>query len=378
MQLNQKPSRPNSAHQNATLRAVGDDHPASEVLGVAVIGAGYWGPNLARNAAAHPATRLAYVCDLDADRAHRVASTYAGAAATADFQRVLDDPLVEAVAIATPPSTHARLAIAALRAGKHVLVEKPLADSIEDAEAMIATAERHDRVLMCDHTYCYTPAVQYLRSIVHAGDLGDLQFIDSVRINLGLVQRDVDVVWDLAPHDLSILDAVLPPGTGIRSLSATGADPVGAGQSCVAYLSMELDGGAIAHVHVNWLSPTKVRRMTIGGSRRTVVWDDLDPVQRVSVFDRGVDVTHDDGPDAVTNRKIAYRVGDMVAPALREREGLAGVFDELVASIREHRQPLTDGRSGLRVLRMLQAARASINSGGRAQPIDDTVMLVSA
>lgn len=347
-------------------------------LGVAVIGVGYWGPNLARNAASHPATRLVHVCDLDVERARRVASTYAGASATEDLARVLDDPAVDVVAIATPPATHARVAIAALRAGKHVLVEKPLADSIQDAEAMIAEAGANGRVLMCDHTYCYTPAVQYLRQIVHSGEIGDLQYVDSVRINLGLVQRDVDVVWDLAPHDLSILDAVLPPGCEVTSISATGADPVGAGQSCVAYLSMNLVGGAIAHVHVNWLSPTKVRRMTIGGSRRTVVWDDLDPVQRVSVFDRGVDVTHEDGPDAVANRKIAYRIGDMIAPALREREGLAGVFDELAASINESRQPLTDGRAGLRVLRMLEAARLSIAGGGVAQSVLDLSTLVPA
>ncbi len=351
---------------------------AEPAVGIAVVGAGYWGPNLARNAASHPLTRLVYVCDLDLDRAQRVASPYAGANASRELERVIGDPAVTAVAIATPPSTHASLAIAALRAGKHVLVEKPLADSIDDAEAMLEAAALNDRVLMCDHTYCYTPAVQYLRSIVGAGELGTLQYVDSVRINLGLVQRDVDVVWDLAPHDLSILDAVLPPDCQVRSLSATGADPVGAGQSCVAYLSMELDGGAIAHVHVNWLSPTKVRRMTIGGSRRTVVWDDLDPVQRVSVFDRGVDVTLDDGPDAVASRKIAYRVGDMIAPALREREGLAGVFDELVGSIREHRAPLTDGAAGLRVLRLLQAARSSIDNGGTAQRINRDRSLVPA
>lgn len=339
-------------------------------LPVAVIGAGYWGPNLVRNIAMNPSTSLSWVCDVDLARAERLASTYAGARAIDDVWAVLGDVDVEALAIATPPSTHAELAIAALQAGKHVLIEKPLASSIEDAEKMVDEAEANDRVLMCDHTYCYTPAVQYMRDVVHRGELGELQFIDSVRINLGIVQRDVDVVWDLAPHDLSVLDVVLPPGVGVRSVSATGADPIRSGQTCVAYLSMELDGGAIAHVHVNWLSPTKVRTMILGGSRRTLRWDDLDPTQRISIYDRGVEVSLDAEPNSPSTRQIAYRIGDMVAPALREREALSGVLDEFVASIREHRAPLTDARSGLRVLRLLDAARTSIANGGCAIPIE--------
>ena len=349
-------------HHQSPSREGGDDRHRAGPLGVAVIGAGYWGPNLARNAASHPSTRLAYVCDVDLDRAQRVASTYAGAAATADFRQVLDDPFVEAVAIATPPSTHARLAIAALRAGKHVLVEKPLANSIEDAEAMIATAELHDRVLMCDHTYCYTPAVQYLRSIVHAGDLGDLQFVDSVRINLGLVQPDVDVLWDLAPHDLSIFEAILPDDVRPVEVSAHGSDPIGAGHACVAHLTLRLSNGSITHVHVNWLSPTKIRTMVIGGSNRTVVWDDLNPTQRLSIYDRGVDRERE-------HKIISYRTGDMVAPALPEREALRGVMAEFAASITEGRPPLTDGRAGLRVLAILEAASESLANGGSFVPV---------
>lgn len=340
-------------------------------LGIAVIGAGYWGPNLVRNAVTNPSTSLRWVCDVDLARAESLASTYARVGATDDLRRVLDDPAVEAVAIATPASTHAALAIEAVKAGKHVVIEKPLASSVSDALEILRVAESCGRLVMCDHTYCYTPAVQYIRQAVHGGELGALQFLDSVRINLGLVQRDIDVVWDLAPHDLSIIDTIMPPGERVVSVSATGADPVGAGQACVAYLSLGLASGAIAHVHVNWLSPTKVRRMIVGGSRRTLLWDDIDPSQRISVFDRGVDISGGDDPETVTQRRIAYRLGDMVAPALREREALASMFDELVGAVRNQRAPLTDGMAGLRVLQMLEAAKISMGNGGTAIEIGE-------
>ncbi len=339
---------------------------ASDPVGLAVVGAGYWGPNLVRNAVANADLDLRWVCDLDTERAQRLSSTYAGVTATPDLAAVLSDPAVDAVAIATPASTHAWIATEAIKAGKHVVIEKPLADSLTDAQNILRIAADNDRVVMCDHTYCYTPAVQYIRQALAAGELGDLQFVDSVRINLGLVQSDIDVVWDLAPHDLSILDAILPTNDRVVAVSATGSDPVGAGQACVAYLTLQLESSAIAHIHVNWLSPTKVRTMIVGGSRRTLVWDDLNPTQRISVFDRGVDVSADESAEATAKRRIAYRIGDMVAPALKEREALATMFDEFVAAIREGRPPLTDGRSGLRVLGLLEAARTSMDEGGRS------------
>jgi predicted dehydrogenase len=338
---------------------------------MAVIGAGYWGPNLVRNAMNNVAVDLRWVADLDLGRASQLAAPYSGVTATSTMGDVLDDPAVEAVAIATPASSHAELAIAAMNAGKHVVIEKPIASSVMEARRMLDVSAATGRVLMCDHTYCYTPAVAYIRSAIANGDLGDLQFVDSVRINLGRIQHDVDVVWDLAPHDLSILDAILPVGDEVISVSATGADPVGAGQACVAYLSMELASGAIAHVHVNWLSPTKVRTMIVGGSRRTLLWDDNDPTQRISVFDRGVDVSSAESSAAEdVQRRIAYRIGEMVAPALPEREALASMFDEFVASIREGRAALTDGHAGLRVLRLLEAARLSMSIGGEPVPVE--------
>ena len=334
-------------------------------LGVAVIGAGYWGPNLVRNVALNSETELRWVCDLDAAKAERLADTYSGAGATSDLRRLLDDPAVHAVAIATPAWTHAGVAIDAMRAGKHVLIEKPLAPSVAEAERVISVAKETDRVVMCDHTYCYTPAVQHIAGMLRDGALGELYYIDSIRINLGLVQPDVDVMWDLAPHDLSIIDHVLPEGVHVQTVAAHGADPIGAGHACVAYLLLGLSNGAIAHVHVNWLSPTKVRTMTIGGSAGTVVWDDLSPTQRISVYDRGIDLAAA-GDDEVRHRnQVAYRIGDMVAPALPDREALSSVITEWVSAIRGNREPITGASSGLRVLGILEAAATSLADNGR-------------
>jgi predicted dehydrogenase len=335
-------------------------------IGVAVVGAGYWGPNLVRNFQGSPAFYLRWLCDLDLGRAQRLLGRYSTVRATADFREMLDDPEVHAVALATPAGTHAALATAALRAGKHVLVEKPLAATYDEGLELIAEADRRGLTLMCDHTYCYTPAVTRIRELLHAGDLGDVHYIDSVRINLGLVQRDIDVMWDLAPHDLSILDSVLPPGTRPVAVSAHGADPIGAGRSCVAYLTLRLTGGAIAHVHVNWLSPIKVRTTIIGGSKRTLVWDDQNPSQRISIYDRGVDVATPEELDVEERRDIlvSYRSGDMVAPALGEREALRAMVDEFARAINTGTPALTDGRSGLRVLEILQAASESLAGGG--------------
>jgi predicted dehydrogenase len=337
-----------------------------EPIGLAVIGAGYWGPNLVRNFQSSPAFRLRWLVDLDVSRARTVLGGYSTVEATDDLDAVLADERVQAVAVATPAGTHVDVALAAMRAGRHVLVEKPLAATYADGQRLVQEAERRGLVLMCDHTYCYTPAVTRIRELLHAGELGDLHYIDSVRINLGLVQRDVDVLWDLAPHDLSILDFVLPEDARPLSVSARGADPIGAGHSCMAYLTLELADGAIAHLHVNWLSPTKVRTTMIGGSKRTLIWDDLQPSQRISVFDRGVDLSAPDeiDPDQRRDMLVSYRSGDMVAPALGEREALRGVVEEFAGAIRGGRAPLTDGRAGLRVLEILQAASQSLDQRG--------------
>lgn len=337
----------------------------SERLGVAVVGAGYWGPNLIRNFRAAPDWELLAVCDLDLVRAEQVLAETGTVTATDSLDDVLARDDIAAVAIATPARTHHGIAMRALDAGKHVLVEKPLADSVTSGQAMVDLAASRGLTLMADHTYCYTPAVQKIRDLIVEGALGDILFVDSVRINLGLIQPDIDVFWDLAPHDLSILDFVLPGGLSAHGVAAQGADPLGAGKSCIGYLTLPLAGGAMAHVHVNWLSPTKIRQMVIGGSKRTLVWDDLNPQQRLSVYDRGVDLVQQ-SVDTADRRSatINYRLGDTWAPAIHEREALTVMVAEFAASIRDGRAPDTDGAAGLRVLSVLEAARASLRARG--------------
>lgn len=345
----------------------------AEPIGLAILGAGYWGPNLVRNAQATVGLRLQALCDLDIDRARQVLGEYSTVRATDSLDEVLADQAVQAVAVATPAGTHQPIVMAALEAGKHVLVEKPLAATYSDGLALVRNAERRGLVLMLDHTYCYTPVVAHLRSLVHGGALGELQYLDSVRINLGLVQPDVDVLWDLAPHDLSIFDMLLPDGVTPVAVAAHGSDPIGAGRACVGHVTMQLSTGAMAHAHVNWLSPTKVRTMIVGGSARTAVWDDLNPSQRLSVYDRGVDRVEatEIGASVRAQTIISYRTGDMIAPALPEREALRGVMAEFAAAITESRAPLTDGWSGLRVLALLETASTSLARGGAFLPVLD-------
>lgn len=340
-------------------------------IGLAVIGAGYWGPNLVRTALATPELRLEWLCDLDIQRAQAVLGPSSTIKPTSSFEEVLADPAVAAVAVATPAATHFDLVRAALESGKDVLVEKPLTASAAEGQKLADLARRCGRVLMCDHTYCYTPAVQRIRQLIRSGEIGEIQFVDSVRINLGLVQPDVDVLWDLAPHDLSILDFVLPEDVVPVAIAAHAGDPIGTGRACLAYLSVWLSNGALAHVHVNWLSPTKIRTTLFGGSRRTIVWDDMNPVARLMIHDRGVDkvpaylLEDDERRQAL----ISYRVGDIHAPALPEREALRNVMAEFVDSIASQREPLTGAMSGLRVLTLLEAASKSAEDGGARIPV---------
>ena len=340
-------------------------------IGLAVIGAGYWGPNLVRAALATPAFALRWLCDLDSDRAQAVLGYHTTVRPTSSYDTVLDDPRVGAVAIATPAATHFELVSAALAAGKHVLVEKPLTASVGEAAKLVALADDAQLALMCDHTYCYTSAVARVRQVIQSGQLGELQFVDSVRINLGLVQPDVDVLWDLAPHDLSILDFVLPGHITPVAIAAHGADPLGAGRACLAYLSVWLSTGALAHLHVNWLSPVKIRTTIFGGSKRTIVWDDMNPAARLMIHDRGVERRQIESldPDERRQALISYRVGDMCVPALPEREALLSVLAEFAGAITERRPPVTDGASGLRVLELLQAASLSAEQGGTRVPV---------
>lgn len=339
-------------------------------LKIAVVGAGYWGPNLARNLQESPDWDLVAICDLDIERAVRLAAMLGDIAVVESLEELLDTFDLDAVAIATPARTHHRTAMTALRAGKHVLVEKPLADSRAHGLEMVAEAETHGLVLMADHTYCYTPAVQKMQEMVEAGLLGEILFVDSTRINLGLVQPDVDVFWDLAPHDLAILDFVLPGGLNPAEVSASGADPLGTGRDCVGHLNFRLPNDATAHLHVNWLSPTKIRQMVIAGSLRTLVWDDLNPQQRLSVYDRRVSMDRQARSTGErTACAVSYRLGDTWSPALPEREALGQVVEELASCIHNRREARTGGASGLRVLSVLEAVSRSSSNDGQSSPV---------
>ena len=353
------------------MTLVRDFSRSQEPIGLAVVGAGYWGPNLVRNFAGSPEYRLTWLCDIDRSRAVQVLGPYSTVEVTDDLEVVLADERVSAIAIATPAGTHLDIALAAMRAGKHVLIEKPLAATYADGLRLVEEADRAGLVLMCDHTFCYTPAVLKIRELVHSGEIGDLHYFDSVRINLGLVQPDIDVLWDLAPHDISILESILPPGVEPLSVATHAADPIGTGRSCIAFMTLQLTGGAIAHCHLNWLSPTKVRTTMIGGSKRALVWDDLNPLQRVTIYDRGVDLVPAQEAKAEDRQKafVSYRTGDLISPALSEREALASMVDEFADCIRTGRPSLTDGRSGLRVLDILEAASRSMARSGVPMPL---------
>jgi predicted dehydrogenase len=330
------------------------------MIGIGVIGYGYWGPNLARCVAETEGCRLAGIADFSAAALARAGKRYPGLALHQDPRALIDDPAVDAVLVATPVATHYDLAAAALRAGKHVIVEKPIAASSDDARRLIEEAARRNLTLMVDHTFVYTGAVRKMKELVESGALGDLYYLDSVRINLGLFQRDVNVLWDLAPHDIAIMDHLIsePP----LSVCANGACHVGNGIENVAYLSVYFKSGFIAHFHNNWLSPVKIRTMLLGGNKKTILYDDMENSEKVKVYDRGVDLTTADG---VRDALISYRLGDMWAPRLDTSEALSRMAVEFVAAIKDGRAPLTDGRSGLNVVRILEAAEMSIKHRGR-------------
>ncbi|HTI41978.1 MAG TPA: Gfo/Idh/MocA family oxidoreductase [Vicinamibacterales bacterium] len=335
------------------------------MITVGVIGYGYWGPNLVRNFAEAPDGRVGFVTDVRAERLSQVPTRYPGAKVSADYRDLLKDPAVDAVVVATPVSTHFDLAMAALRAGKHVLVEKPMTATSEQSLALIDEAEKRGLVLMVDHTFVYTNAVRKIRELTQGGDIGEIYYYDSVRINLGLFQHDVNVLWDLAVHDLSIMDYVL--GQTPLSVSATGLSHVNGEPENIAYMTMFFDGKLIAHVHVNWLAPVKVRRTLLGGSRRMIVFDDLEASEKIKVYDRGISVNP--SPENVYQMLIGYRAGDMWAPQLPLGEALQAEARHFIECIEQRRTPTTDGQAGLRVVRLLEAATLSMAQRGALVPL---------
>lgn len=343
------------------------------MIGIAVIGYGYWGPNLVRNIAEIPDARLIYVCDLRKDRLAPVEARYPTVAVTEDIDEVLRDPRVDAVAIATPVSTHFKIAMKALMAGRHVFVEKPMAATSEEARRLVDEANRRGLKLAVDHTFVHTGAVRKMREIVEDG-LGDMYYYDSVRVNLGLFQHDVSVVWDLAVHDLSIMDYVLREKP--IAVSATGMSHVIGEPENIAYLNLFFESKLIAHVHVNWLAPVKVRRTLIGGSSKMIVYDDLEPSEKIKVYDKGITLNDTlQGNGDVYQMLVGYRTGDMYAPQLDMTEALGRELRQFVSCIEGDGQPATDGLAGLRVVRILEAATQSLAQRGRVVELEPARMI---
>jgi predicted dehydrogenase len=340
------------------------------MIGVAVVGYGYWGPNLVRNLSGTAGARLVTVCDLNKERLASVQSRYPSVKVTDDFDEVLRDPAISAVAIATPVSTHFRLAMSALVAGKHVFVEKPIASSSEEAQRLVDEAARRKLVLAVDHTFIHTGAVRKMREIVEDG-LGEVYYYDSVRVNLGLFQHDVSVIWDLAVHDLSIMDYVLPVKP--VAVSATGMSHVAGEPENIAYLNLFFDTNLIAHIHVNWLAPVKVRRTLVGGSRKMVVYDDIEPSEKIKVYDKGITLSGNSerAGEKVYQALVGYRTGDMWAPHLDVTEALGSELREFIDCIERTETPVADGRAGLRVVRILEAASQSLAQRGRVIELED-------
>ena len=337
------------------------------MIGIGLIGYGYWGPLLARNFAALPGARLAGICELDATRRALATQRYPGVRVVNHIDGLLNDPDIAAVVVATPVASHFELAQASLVAGRHVLVEKPLAASLTAAEALCAEAERHGRVLLVDHTFLYSSAVRQMKATLAAGELGDIHYYDSVRTNLGRFRSDVDVLWDLASHDLAIIHDLFADAP--TEIQATGFTRTPGEPLELAYLTLRWGGARIAHIHVSWLTPIKVRRTLVGGSRGMLVWDDIDPDTKVRIYA----LAADDGPTGTADAepsqlRISYRRGAMRAPWLPIAEPLHDLAEHFVACITTGCAPRSGGRSGAQVLRWLEAARISLDRGG--VPVD--------
>ena len=330
------------------------------MLNIAVLGYGYWGPNLVRNLQDTQDAKVVSCFDMSTDRLAQVKAKYPTVETTTDYNDVLTDTGIDAVVIATPVATHYEFARRAMEHGKHVLVEKPLAATVSEAEKLVDLAEKNKLTFMVDHTFIYTGAVRKMKEIITRGELGDLYYFDSVRINLGLFQRDVNVLWDLAPHDIAIMEHLVE-GMPV-SVCANGACHVGNGIENVAYLTVYFDNGFIAHFHNNWLAPVKIRTVMVCGSKKMVLYDDMETSEKIKVYDRGIEIGR---TEDVHDARISYRLGDMWAPKLETTEALRLVAGEFADCVTSGRTPVTDGISGLNVVKILEASEMSIKRRGK-------------
>jgi predicted dehydrogenase len=326
----------------------------------AVIGYGYWGPNIVRNLQGLGAARLVTVCDKSEASLKRAKAAYPGIHVTTDVSEVLESPDIDAVAVITPVWTHYDLAKKVLNNGKHLFIEKPFTSTSAQAEDLIERAERKNLTIMVDHTFLFTGAVQKIRSLIDDNTLGRLNYYDSTRVNLGLFQHDVNVLWDLAPHDLSIVDYLI--GQTPDAIVATGA-PHKNGLAYVAFMTAYFPNNVIAHINVNWLSPVKIRTTLIGGEKKMLVWNDLEADEKIKIYDKGVEIS---GREGVYELLVSYRSGDMWSPKIEATEALRNELNYFVECVDTGKRPFNDGRAGLRVVKMLEAAELSLQRRGEA------------
>ncbi len=332
--------------------------------GIAIIGYGYWGPKLTRNFLQHGGFSHVAICEENEARRQRGLRENPGSVAAGSFAQVLADPAIVAVALATPVGTHYTLAKAALEAGKHVLVEKPLATRGAEADELVRLAAARGRVLMVDHTYVYHPAVQHVRSLIQAGELGRLNYIDSTRINLGLFQHDVNVLWDLAVHDLAIVNLFTTERP--ERVQAIGASHTSSPLENIGVLVLRYASGLFVHLNCSWVSPVKIRHMLIGGDRKMIVYDDLNANEPVKVYDSGVEARSDEDRDRLL---FEYRAGNVYSPRIPQREALANLVADFAAAVGGGAAPLSDGRFGADTVKILEAAQRSVTAGGREIPL---------
>lgn len=323
-----------------------------------VIGYGYWGPNVVRNLQTLEGAQVVAVCDKSTAARRRVHRSYPNIYVTADASELMSSPDIDAVAVVTPVWTHFELAKEALENGKHIFVEKPFTSNVAQAEKLIELAQQKNLKVMVDHTFLFTGAVKKIKQLLQEGSLGKLYYYDSTRVNLGLFQHDVNVVWDLAPHDLSIMDYLIEKSP--EALVATGQTHLN-GFEDVAFITLYFPEQVIAHVNVNWLSPVKVRTTLIGGEKKMLVWNDLEADEKIKVYDKGVNITNQEG---LYELLVNYRSGDMWAPQLEQVEALRQELAYFVDCISNNRTPFNDGAAGLRVVRMLEAASESLSKRG--------------
>lgn len=330
------------------------------MLRVGLIGYGYWGPNLARNLWRSGHAKLAMIADLDVARRELASNHYPDAEIVEDYQVGLASLGLDAIVVATPLSTHEEIGLASLDAGCHVLIEKPLASSCEGAQRLIQSAAAKNKVLMVDHTFVYSQPVIRIRELVESGDVGEIQYFDSVRVNLGIFRPDSNVLWDLATHDISIMQHILHAKP--VAISATGASNIPGQHENVSFMTVFFEGGqTIGHVHVNWLAPVKMRQTVVCGTNKMVVWDDLQPMEPIKVYDKGVSVR---GGADQSEVRVSYRVGDATIPHLKLIEPLENCVNHFLECIRTSKTPITDGQFGLGVVRIIEAAQRSLERRG--------------